>query len=147
MGSMHTGLEEHRGLKEMAAFYAERAKGGAGLIVTGGVAPNREGWVLPLAGKMSTVAEAEEHKVVTSAVHENGGKIALQILHAGRYAYHPFAVAPSKKKAPINVVTPRALSEKDVRRTVDDFARTAELARSCGYDGVEIMGSEGYLIN
>ena len=130
MGSMHTGLEEHRGLKEMAAFYAERAKGGAGLIVTGGVAPNREGWVLPLAGKMSTVAEAEEHKVVTSAVHENGGKIALQILHAGRYAYHPFAVAPSKKKAPINVVTPRALSEKDVQRTISDFARTAALALS-----------------
>mmetsp|Transcript_10159 Transcript_10159/g.29831 ORF Transcript_10159/g.29831 Transcript_10159/m.29831 type:complete len:741 (+) Transcript_10159:172-2394(+) len=147
MGSMHTGLEEHRGLKEMAAFYAERAKGGAGLIVTGGVAPNREGWVLPLAGKMSTVAEAEEHKVVTDAVHENNGKIALQILHAGRYAYHPFAVAPSKKKAPINVVTPRALSEKDVQSTIDDFARTAALARSCGYDGVEIMGSEGYLIN
>jgi 2,4-dienoyl-CoA reductase (NADPH2) len=147
MGSMHTGLEEHRGLKEMAAFYAERAKGGAGLIVTGGVAPNREGWVLPLAGKMSTVAEAEEHKVVTDAVHDHGGKIALQILHAGRYAYHPFAVAPSKKKAPINVVTPRALSEKDVERTISDFARTAALARSCGYDGVEIMGSEGYLIN
>ena len=147
MGSMHTGLEEHKGLQEMAAFYAERARGGAGLIVTGGVAPNREGWVLPLAGKMSTPAEAADHQVVTDAVHDNGGKIALQILHAGRYAYHPFAVAPSKKKAPINVVTPRALSETDVRRTVSDFARTAELARSCGYDGVEIMGSEGYLIN
>ena len=116
MGSMHTGLEEHRGLKEMAAFYAERARGGAGLIVTGGVAPNREGWVLPLAGKMSTPAEAEEHKVVTSAVHEHGGKIALQILHAGRYAYHPFAVAPSLAKRLRSTWSRRELCQKKTYR-------------------------------
>ncbi|KAH8094387.1 hypothetical protein JL720_4385 [Aureococcus anophagefferens] len=151
MGSMHTGLEEHHdadgGLGRMAAFYGERAAGGAGIIVTGGVAPNREGWVLPMAGKMSTAKEAAQHACVTEAVHDAGGLIAMQILHAGRYAYHPMAVAPSKKKAPINVITPRALSDKDIRRTIDDFARCAELAKSCGYDGVEIMGSEGYFIN
>ena len=104
MGSMHTGLEEHHdadgGLGRMAAFYGERAAGGAGIIVTGGVAPNREGWVLPMAGKLSTAKEAAQHSCVTEAVHDNGGLIAMQILHAGRYAYHPMAVAPSKKKAP-----------------------------------------------
>lgn len=151
MGSMHTGLEEKigksGGLDEMAAFYGERAAGGVGLIVTGGVAPNREGWVLPLAGKLTTKSEASHHRVVTRAVRENGGKIAMQILHAGRYAYHPWAVGPSKKKAPINVFTPRALTAKDVARTVDDFAKASELAREAGYEGVEIMGSEGYLIN
>ena len=151
MGSMHTGLEEHHdadgGLGRMAAFYGERAAGGAGIIVTGGVAPNREGWVLPMAGKLSTAKEAAQHSCVTEAVHDNGGLIAMQILHAGRYAYHPMAVAPSKKKAPINVITPRALDEAAIRRTIDDFARCAELAKSCGYDGVEVMGSEGYLIN
>ncbi|KAH8072370.1 hypothetical protein JL721_3640 [Aureococcus anophagefferens] len=149
MGSMHTGLEEHHdadgGLGRMAAFYGERAAGGAGIIVTGGVAPNREGWVLPMAGKMSTAKEAAQHACVTEAVHDAGGLIAMQILHAGRYAYHPMAVAPSKKKAPINVITPRALSDKDIRRTIDDFARCAELAKSCGYDGVEIMGFRGLL--
>ncbi|KAJ8604529.1 hypothetical protein CTAYLR_000961 [Chrysophaeum taylorii] len=151
MGSMHTGLEEKLGptggLDEMAAFYAERAKGGVGLIVTGGVAPNREGWVMPMAGKLTTAHEADHHKVVTKAVHENDGKIAMQILHAGRYAYHPWAVAPSKLKAPINVFTPRALTTADVAATVADFAKTTALAKEAGYDGVELMGSEGYFIN
>mmetsp|Transcript_24675 Transcript_24675/g.79794 ORF Transcript_24675/g.79794 Transcript_24675/m.79794 type:complete len:787 (+) Transcript_24675:227-2587(+) len=147
MGSMHTGLEEKRdGMAAMAQFYAERASG-AGLIVTGGVAPNREGWVLPFSGKMTSAEEAAEHRAVTGAVHERGGKIAMQILHAGRYAYHPLAVGPTAKKAPINVFTPKQMSSRDVDRTVDDFARAAFFAKEAGYDGVEIMGSEGYLIN
>lgn len=148
---MHTGLEEKvgpsGGLEEMAAFYAERAAGGAGLIVTGGVAPNREGWVLPMAGKLTTSSEADRHRIVTRAVKEAGGTIAMQILHAGRYAYHPWAVGPSSAKAPINAFSPRALSSAEVKRTVADFGRAAELAREAGYEGVEIMGSEGYLIN
>lgn len=147
---MHTGLEEKvgkDGLEEMAAFYAERAAGGVGLIVTGGVAPNREGWVLPMAGKLTTRAEAHEHNVVTRAVKEKGGKIAMQLLHAGRYAYHPWAVAPSKIKAPINVFRPRSLSAAEIAQTIGDFGRATELALEAGYEGVEIMGSEGYLIN
>ncbi|KAH8045131.1 hypothetical protein JL722_14363 [Aureococcus anophagefferens] len=149
MGSMHTGLEEHHdadgGLGRMAAFYGERAAARASSSPAEW--PEPRGWVLPMAGKMSTAKEAAQHACVTEAVHDAGGLIAMQILHAGRYAYHPMAVAPSKKKAPINVITPRALSDKDIRRTIDDFARCAELAKSCGYDGVEIMGSEGYFIN
>ncbi len=148
MGSMHTGLEDRaKDLEKLAAFYAERAKGGAGLIVTGGFAPNLEGWLYPFASKMTTSREARHHRQVTEAVHAEGGKIALQLLHAGRYAYHPWSVSASRTKAPINPFTARALSESGVRRQIRAFARSAELARSAGYDGVEIMGSEGYFIN
>lgn len=148
MGSMHTNLEEiPGGLARAAAFYAERARGQVGLIVTGGIAPNLAGSVGPHAAKMTTQAEADQHKVITKAVHQEGGKICLQILHAGRYAYHPNLVAPSPIKAPINFFTPKELSSEEVWQTVKDYANTAALAQSAGYDGVEIMGSEGYLIN
>ena len=148
MGSMHVGLEEvPGGFDRMAAFYAERARGGVGLIVTGGFAPNDAGRVLYGAAMMSTPEEADAHRVVTSAVHEAGGKIALQILHAGRYAAHPNAVGPSPIQAPISPITPRELSGSEVVQTIADFARCAALAQSAGYDGVEIMGSEGYLLN
>ncbi|MCB0508556.1 MAG: NADPH-dependent 2,4-dienoyl-CoA reductase [Chitinophagales bacterium] len=148
MGSMHTNLEEERnGYEKLATFYAERAKGGAGIIVTGGFAPNWEGWLKPFAGRMSNRNHVKNHKIVTEAVHREGGKIALQILHAGRYAYHPLSVAPSRIQAPINPFKPRALSTWGVRRTINDFASSAALAREAGYDGIEIMGSEGYLIN
>ncbi len=148
MGSMHTGLEEVRGgFERMAAYFAERAAGGVGLIVTGGVAPNREGWVKPFAAKLSTEKEARQHQVVTEAVHREGGKIALQILHSGRYGYHPLNVGPSPIKAPIGLFRPRQMSQKKIRATVDAFANCTRLAREAGYDGVEIMGSEGYLIN
>lgn len=148
MGSMHTGLEEEKnGFEKLAAFYAERAKGGVGLIVTGGISPNIRGRLLPHGSQLSYGWQAKKHKIVTQAVHDNGGKIAMQILHAGRYAYHPFNVAPSKKKAPINPFKPRAMSIRSIKGTINDFARSAELAKSVGYDGVEVMGSEGYLIN
>lgn len=148
MGSMHTGLEEERnGFDKMAAYYAERAAGGVGLIVTGGIAPNRAGWVSPFSAKLSTQAEARKHRVIPEAVHAAGGKICLQILHAGRYGYHPLAVAPSSLKSPISPFRPWKLSGRGVERTIDDFVRCAELAREAGYDGVEVMGSEGYLIN
>jgi 2,4-dienoyl-CoA reductase (NADPH2) len=148
MGSMHTGLEEEKnGYERMAAYYAERARGQVGLIVTGGIAPNRSGWVAPFAAKMSTNAEARKHKIITEAVHVEGGKIAMQILHSGRYGYHPILVAPSALKSPITPFKPWALSTGGVRRTINDYARCAALAREAGYDGVEIMGSEGYLIN
>ena len=147
MGSMHTGLEDGNKHDRLAAYFAERARGDVGLIVTGGYAPNRAGWVKPFAGKLSTRAEAAKHRVVTSAVHTEGGKIALQILHAGRYAYHPFAVAPSKIRSPITPFTPRALSTSGVEKQVRAFMRCAQRAREAGYDGVEIMGSEGYFIN
>ncbi|WP_020663281.1 NADPH-dependent 2,4-dienoyl-CoA reductase [Amycolatopsis benzoatilytica] len=148
MGSMHTGLEDRTSrFPQLAEYYAERARGGVGLIVTGGFAPNRTGWLLPLASKLSTPAEARDHQVLTSAVHAEGGKIALQILHAGRYAYHPLSVSASSRKAPINPFRPRALSAYGVHRTIRAFADCAALARDAGYDGVEIMGSEGYLIN
>ena len=148
MGSMHTGLEDRASnFERLAAFYAERAKGGAGLIVTGGFAPNIEGSFYPFASKLTTRREARHHEQVTDAVHREGGKIALQILHAGRYAYHPFSVSASATKSPITPFGARALSEKGVRRQIRGFARAAELARSAGYDGVEIMGSEGYFIN
>ncbi len=148
MGSMHVGLEEAPdGFNRMAAFYAERARGGVGLIVTGGIAPNDDGPVAMGAARMATPEEAEHHKVVTQAVHEAGGKIAMQILHAGRYAYHPKLVAPSPVRAPISPMPPRELSTAEVDQTINDFARCAQLAQSAGYDGVEVMGSEGYLIN
>ncbi len=148
MGSMHTGLEEMpNGFQRMAAFFAERARGGVGLIVTGGVGPNEEGAVRAGAAKLSTVEEAEEHKIVTQAVHEAGGKICMQILHAGRYAYSPKLVAPSAIQAPINPFTPRELDEEGVEKQIQDFVNCARLAQQAGYDGVEIMGSEGYFIN
>ncbi|NRB48896.1 MAG: NADPH-dependent 2,4-dienoyl-CoA reductase [Saprospiraceae bacterium] len=148
MGSMHTNLEEiPGGLERAATFYAERARGQVGLIVTGGIAPNVAGSVGPHAAKMTTQEEADQHKIITDAVHKEGGKICLQILHAGRYAYHPNLVGPSPIKAPINFFTPKELSSEEVWQTVKDYANTAALAQSAGYDGVEIMGSEGYLIN
>ena len=148
MGSMHVGLEEApNGFERMAAFYAERARGGVGLIVTGGIAPNAQGRPMPGGAAMTTQSEAQKHKVVTEAVHAAGGKICMQILHFGRYAYHPDLVAPSSLKAPISPFAPRALTTDEVRQTVEDYANAAALAQGAGYDGVEIMGSEGYLIN
>ena len=147
MGSMHTGLEDGNKHERLAAYFAERARGDVGLIVTGGYAPNRVGGVKPFAGKLTTRREAKKHRLVTDSVHAEGGKIAMQILHAGRYAYHPFAVAPSKIRSPITPFTPRQLSASGVEKQIRDFLRCAQLAREGGYDGVEIMGSEGYFIN
>jgi 2,4-dienoyl-CoA reductase (NADPH2) len=148
MGSMHTGLEETRdGHKKMASYFAERARGGVGLIVTGGIAPDRAGWVAPFSSKLTSKKEADKHKVVTNAVHQEGGKICLQILHTGRYGYHPFNVAPSKIQSPITPFKPKALSEAGIEKTIEHFVRCSSLAKYAGYDGVEIMGSEGYLIN
>ncbi|MER5539559.1 NADPH-dependent 2,4-dienoyl-CoA reductase [Streptomyces mirabilis] len=148
MGSMHVGLEEaERGFERMAAFYAARARGGAALIVTGGIAPNEAGRPWPGGSKMTTETEAEEHRVVTGAVHRAGGRIAMQILHFGRYAHHAGLVAPSALQAPINAHVPHALTDDEIEQTIEDFVRAAELAKFAGYDGVEIMGSEGYLIN
>ena len=148
MGSMHTGLEDRaRDTGRLAEYFAERARGGVGLIITGGYAPNRTGWLLPFAAQLLTSAEARRHRQITSAVHDEGGKILLQILHAGRYAYHPLSVSASSIKAPINPFRPRKLSSRGVAQTIDDFVNCALLAREAGYDGVEIMGSEGYLLN
>ncbi|MBT4774870.1 MAG: NADPH-dependent 2,4-dienoyl-CoA reductase [Crocinitomicaceae bacterium] len=148
MGSMHTGLEETRnGHKKMAAYFAERAKGGVALMVTGGISPDRAGWVAPFSSKLTSKKEANKHKVITNAVHQEGGKICLQILHTGRYGYHPFNVAPSKIQSPITPFKPKELTESGIDKTIDHFARCASLAQYAGYDGVEIMGSEGYLIN
>jgi 2,4-dienoyl-CoA reductase (NADPH2) len=148
MGSMHTGLEDGRQhFPAMAAFFAERARGGVGLIVTGGFAPNIEGWAKPFAGTLSTSGGARRHKLVTDAVHAEGGKIALQILHTGRYGYSPFCVAPSRIQSPISPFTPRALTARGIERQILAFVRCARLAREAGYDGVEVMGSEGYFIN
>ncbi|MEV0522813.1 NADPH-dependent 2,4-dienoyl-CoA reductase [Streptomyces sp. NPDC050439] len=148
MGSMHVGLEEAPdGFRRMAEFYATRARGGVGLIVTGGIAPNELGRPWDGGAKLTTEAEAEEHAGITAAVHAEGGKIAMQILHFGRYAYHEGLVAPSAIKAPISPFVPRALQDAEVEQTVEDFVRAAELAKLAGYDGVEVMGSEGYLIN
>jgi len=147
MGSMHTGLEDGNNHDRLARYFAERARGDVGLIVTGGYAPNRAGWVKPFAGKLTTHAEAAKHRQVTAAVHAEDGKIALQILHAGRYAYHPLAVAPSRIRSPITPFTPRELSTAGVEKQIQAFVRCANLAREAGYDGVEIMGSEGYFIN
>lgn len=148
MGSMHTGLEEKKGgFERLAEFYGERAAGEVGLIVTGGIAPDIFGWVSPFAAKLTCRKQLTHHRLVTDRVHANGGKIAMQILHTGRYGYHPLAVAPSRKKSPITPFTPWALPGFMVRKTIQDFVRCAALAQEAGYDGVEIMGSEGYLIN
>ncbi|MFN0034222.1 MAG: FAD-dependent oxidoreductase [Saprospiraceae bacterium] len=148
MGSMHTGLEEKKDdLRALAEYFAARARGGVGLMVTGGIAPNRQGWLAPFGAKMTTRSEVAKHRNVTAAVHAEGGKICMQILHAGRYSMHPLLVAPSPLKAPISPFTPWQMSRRLVRATIDDFANAAALAREAGYDGVEIMGSEGYLIN
>jgi len=148
MGSMHTGMEDFFwNYPKLAAYFAERAKGGAGLIVTGGIAPNRNGWVSPFAGEMSNKLHTIPHKQVTQAVHDNDGKICMQILHAGRYGYHPFIVSASNRKSPITPFKPKGLSTKGVHKQIADYVRCAELSREAGYDGVEVMGSEGYFIN
>lgn len=148
MGSMHTGLEEEKnGIERIAAYYAERAKGGVGLIVTGGIAPNVQGWTGPFAARMSTKKHARHHKKITEAVHKEGGKICMQILHAGRYGYHPLNVAPSAIKSPITPFKPFKLNKSGIKRTIRDFVNCAKLSKLANYDGIEIMGSEGYLIN
>lgn len=148
MGSMHTGLEDHtKDFPKLARYFAERAEGGVGLMVTGGFAPSISGWLAPLASRLTNGFQTARHKLVTHQVHEAGGKICLQILHAGRYGYHPFSVAPSAIKSPITPFSPRALSTRGVEKQINAFVRCAQLAQKAGYDGVEIMGSEGYLIN
>ncbi|MEJ6003184.1 NADPH-dependent 2,4-dienoyl-CoA reductase [Paucibacter soli] len=148
MGSMHTGLEDGRKhFERMAVYFAERARGEVGLIVTGGYAPNIEGWAKPFAGTLATAGAARRHSIITKAVHAEGGKIALQILHTGRYGYQPFCVAPSRIQSPISPFTPRELSARGIERQIRAFVRCAKLAREAGYDGVEVMGSEGYFIN
>ncbi|GAC32672.1 NADPH-dependent 2,4-dienoyl-CoA reductase [Paraglaciecola polaris] len=148
MGSMHLGLEEEKGgFDKLATFYGERAKGGVGLIVTGGISPNIAGWVAPFAGRMSSSRHAKKHKVITEAVHREGGKICMQILHSGRYGYHPFNVSASAMKAPIAPFKPKALSVRGIKKTIKDYVSCAGYAQEAGYDGIEIMGSEGYLIN
>lgn len=148
MSSMHIGLEDKpTDIDKLAAFFGARAAGGAALAITGGFAPTRRGWLKPLAGSMLSSKDARRHRAVTGAVHEHGGKIALQILHAGRYSYHPFSLSASDSKSPITPFKAKGMSARTVERTVDAFARSASLAREAGYDGVEIMGSEGYLIN
>lgn len=148
MGSMHTGLEDKAAdFDKLAVYFAERARGGVGLMVTGGIAPSIEGWLKPFGGRLSMPWHRPRHRKLTRAVHAEGGRICMQILHAGRYGYHPLSVAPSKIKSPITPFTPRALSARGVERSISDFVRCAALARDAGYDGVEVMGSEGYLIN
>ncbi len=148
MGSMHTGLEDKVAhFPRLAAYFAERARGGVGLMVTGGFAPNIEGWLSPFGSRLATHRAARDHRVITEAVHREGGRIALQILHSGRYGYQPLLVAPSRIRSPITPFTPRALSAAGVERQIRAFVRCATLAREAGYDGVEVMGSEGYFIN
>jgi 2,4-dienoyl-CoA reductase (NADPH2) len=148
MGSMHTGLEDRaEDYPRLAAYFAERARGGVGLMVTGGIAPNAAGWTKPFAGTLSGRRHLARHRLVTGAVQESGGRICMQILHTGRYAFHPLAVAPSRLKAPISPFTPRELSGRGVERQISAFVRCAALAQDAGYDGVEVMGSEGYFIN
>ena len=147
MGSMHTNLEETKDWDRIADFYSERAKGGVGLIITGGIAPNKEGAVFKGAAAMLNEEDADNHKIVTDAVHKNGGRIAMQILHAGRYAYSPDCVAPSAIKSPISPFVPNALDGEGIEKQIADFVKCARLAKSAGYDGIEIMGSEGYFIN
>ena len=148
MGSMHTGLEDRaKHFPRLAAYFRERAAGGVGLMVTGGMAPTLRGWLAPLASSMVSPHQVPRHRQVTAAVHEEGGKICMQILHAGRYGYHPFVVSASDRKSPISPFRPRRLSGRGVEREIRGFVRAARLARDAGYDGVEVMGSEGYLIN
>lgn len=148
MGSMHTGLEEEKqGFAKLAAFYEERAKGGVGLIITGGISPNFRGNLVPFGSQLSWFWQGAKHKQITAAVHKHNALICMQLLHAGRYGYHPFSVAPSKIQSPITPFKPAAMSGRQVRSTIKDFAKSAKLAQKAGYDGVEIMGSEGYLIN
>lgn len=148
MGSMHTGLEEHRnGFERLAEFYAARAKGGAGLIITGGFSPNLQGRLHPLGSQLSFPWQLKKHRLITNAVHQHGAKICLQILHAGRYSYHPLSVSSSSSKSPITPFKSRGMTKFEIKKTIKDFARTAHLAKKAGYDGVEIMGSEGYLLN
>jgi 2,4-dienoyl-CoA reductase (NADPH2) len=148
MGSMHTGLEDRaKDYPRLAAYFAERAAGGVGLMVTGGMAPTISGWLAPFASSMIHRGQVRRHRLVTGAVHAEGGRICMQILHAGRYGYHPLSVAPSAIKSPITPFKPRALSARGVERQIDGFVRAAKLAQQAGYDGVEVMGSEGYLIN
>ncbi len=148
MGSMHTGLEDRFfNYPKLAAYFRERARGGVGLIVTGGISPNRQGWLLPFGGTMNTAFDAWNHRRVTDAVHEEGGKILMQILHSGRYGYQPFVVSASAKKSPISMFKPKALDEDGIEDTIQSYVRCATLAQRAGYDGVEIMGSEGYLLN
>ena len=148
MGSMHTGLEEVKnGYTRMAAYFEARAKGGVGLIVTGGISPNFRGWVAPFSSKLTSKRTARKHRLVTNAVHKYDTKICMQILHSGRYGYHPFNVSASSIKSPISKFKTKALSESAIQSTINDFVRCSKLAKYAGYDGVEIMGSEGYLIN
>jgi 2,4-dienoyl-CoA reductase (NADPH2) len=148
MGSMHTGLEDRFfNYGKLAAFYRERARGGVGLIVTGGISPNRQGWLLPFGGTMNMLGDVYNHRKVTRAVHEEGGKILMQILHAGRYGYQPFVVSASDIKSPISKFRPKALSDAGIEATIRDYAKAAKLAQKAGYDGIEVMGSEGYLLN
>ncbi|WP_434352606.1 NADPH-dependent 2,4-dienoyl-CoA reductase [Psychrobacter sp. HD31] len=148
MGSMHTGLEDRfYNYDKLAAYFAERAKGGTAMMITGGISPNREGWLLPAGGTMSSKLDIRNHKKVTDAVHKHNSKIVMQILHSGRYGYHPFVVSASPIKSPISPFKPRSMSKSNIKKTVKDFARCASLAKQAGYDGVEIMGSEGYLLN
>jgi 2,4-dienoyl-CoA reductase (NADPH2) len=148
MGSMHTGLEDRfYNYAKLAAYFRERARGGVGLMVTGGISPNRQGWLLPFGGTVSSVLDIHNHRKVTDAVHQEGGKIVMQILHAGRYGYQPFVVSASAIKSPISMFKPKALDEKGIENTIRAYVRCAALAQKAGYDGVEIMGSEGYLLN
>ena len=148
MGSMHTGLEDHkRDYPKLAAYFAERAAGDIGLIVTGGIAPNVRGWTSPFSSVLINRLQVPRHKLVTRAVHDNGGKICMQILHTGRYGYHPLCVAPTAIQSPITPFKPRGLSARGVEKQISAYVRATKLAREAGYDGVEIMGSEGYLIN
>ncbi|MHC6187014.1 oxidoreductase [Acinetobacter sp. X9] len=148
MGSMHTGLEDRfYNYPKLAAYFEERAKGGVGLIVTGGISPNRQGWLAPAGGTMNSLFDIPQHRLVTHAVHKHGSKILMQILHAGRYGYQPFVVSSTAIKSPISPFKPRQLSEKNIQSTIEDYAQCADIAKKAGYDGVEIMGSEGYLIN
>lgn len=148
MGSMHTGLEDRfYHYPKLAAYFGERAKGGVGLIITGGISPNRQGWLLPAGGTMNTLGDIAPHRLVTHAVHKHGAKILMQILHSGRYGYQPFVVSASPIKSPISMFKPRQMSDRLILETIQDYAETAGLAKKAGYDGVEIMGSEGYLLN
>jgi len=148
MGSMHTGLEDRfYHYPKLAAYFAERARGGVGLIVTGGISPNRSGWLLPFGGTLNHLLDVVNHQKITKAVHKEGGKIVMQILHSGRYGYQPFVVSASDIKSPISKFKPKALTEAGIQKTIHDYARCAKLAQTAGYDGVEIMGSEGYLLN